>query len=231
MFSNSRSPTSTPPLSPVLLGGLAAQPLPPGLLQPALTSAMASVSKRHPGLFERLSDLGTPVYLIDPVDLPLAFVLTADAHQPTLKAVRDGEGIEAVATIRGPLLNLISLLEGRIDGDALFFSRELEIAGDTEAVVALRNAVDGLEIDLLSEVTASFGPLSGVVRRAARVGQGMFSRAAKDLSILHGALIAPTQRKLEAQASKLRDMEDKLASTKSAAPKARTNARQRVARS
>jgi len=210
----------TPPLSPILLGGLAARPLPPSILQPALTAAMATLSRRHPGLFERLSDLGTPVYLIDPVDLPLAFVLTADAEHPTLKAVRTGEGAKAVATIRGPLLTLISLLEGRIDGDALFFSRDLVIEGDTEAVVGLRNAVDGLEIDLIGEVTNTFGPLAGAVRRVAQVGQGLFSRAADDLSILHGALIAPTQRRLDAQGAKLKTLEDKLAN----APKTRQRA-------
>lgn len=200
----------TPPLSPVLLGGLAARPLSPKLLQPALSAAMATLSRRHPGLFERLSDLGSPVYLIDPIDLPLAFVLTADEEHPTLVAVRDGEGSGAVATIRGPLLNLISLLEGRIDGDALFFSRDLVIEGDTEAVVALRNAVDGLEIDLMAEMTASFGPLAGVVRKVAQLGQGVFSRMADDLSILHGALIAPTKRRVDAQGAKLRSLEEKL---------------------
>lgn len=200
-----------PPLSPILLGGLVARPLPPSVLQPALSHAMATITKRHPGLFERLSDLGAPVYLIDPVDLPLVFVLTADVDRPTLQALRDGEGAQVIATIRGPLLKLLSLLEGQIDGDALFFSRDLVIEGDTEAVVALRNAVDGLEIDLLSELAESFGPLSGVVRRVARTGQSVFGRMADDMSILHGALIAPTQRRVDAQAAKIRELEEKLA--------------------
>jgi len=41
---------------------------------------------------------------------------------------------------------MIELLEGRADGDALFFSRTLTVEGDMEAVVALRNAIDGSEI-------------------------------------------------------------------------------------
>ena len=203
----------TPPFSPILLGGLFARPLPPGLLQPALNSAMATIARGHPGLFERLSALGTPVYLIDPVDLPLAFILTAAADKPTVQAVRSGEGTDVRATIRGPLLTLIDLLEGNIDGDALFFSRDLVIEGDTEAVVALRNAVDGVEVDLIAELTAAFGPLSAPVRGLARLGQGLFRRAAEDLSILHGALVAPTQRRVNAQAAKLRALEDKLAVT------------------
>jgi len=221
----------TPPFSPILLGGLFVRPLPPGVLQPALNSAMATITRCHPGLFERLSALGAPVYLIDPVDLPLAFILTADADKPTVKAVRSydgaGDGAEVRATIRGPLLTLIDLLEGKIDGDALFFSRDLVIEGDTEAVVALRNAVDGVEVDLIAELTSAFGPLARPVRGLARLGQGLFRRAAEDLSILHGALVAPTQRRVDAQAAKLRALEDKVARE----PKTRTTPRGRVARS
>ncbi|MBL4614201.1 MAG: SCP2 sterol-binding domain-containing protein [Magnetovibrio sp.] len=220
----------TPPLSPILLGGLAARPLSPKLLQPALNTAMTTLSRRHPGLFERLSDLGTPVYLIDPVDLPLAFILTADGEHPTLRAARDGEGSSAIATIRGPMLDLLRLLEGKIDGDALFFSRSLVIEGDTEAVVALRNCVDGLEIDLMAEVTASFGPFAGPVRKVAQFGQGLFSRMADDLSILHRVLIAPTQRRVDAQGAKLRTLEEKINNAPKERSRGRSGARQRSVR-
>ena len=50
-------------------------------------------------------------------------------------------------------------MHGAYDGDALFFSRDLEIEGDTAAVVALRNAIDNEELDLVREATALLGPL------------------------------------------------------------------------
>ncbi|HEY9079863.1 ubiquinone anaerobic biosynthesis accessory factor UbiT [Magnetovibrio sp.] len=218
------SSAPTPPFSPVLIGGLFARPLPPSLLQPALNSAMAAIARSHPGLFERLSQLGAPVYLIDPVDLPLAFILTTDADKPRVKAVKSGEGTEVRATIRGPLLTLIDLLEGNIDGDALFFSRDLVIEGDTEAVVALRNAVDGVEVDLVAELTAAFGPLARPVRGLARFGQGLFRRAADDLAILHGALVAPTQRRVDVQAAKIRELEARLAGSVQSASRQRQRA-------
>ncbi|MBF0247573.1 MAG: SCP2 sterol-binding domain-containing protein [Alphaproteobacteria bacterium] len=223
MFSPpSSSSGPRPPLSPILIGGLVARPLPPSLLQPALSAAMATVNRRHPGLFERLSNLDTPVFLIDPVDLGLVFVLHADAERPTLTARRTGEGCGAVATIRGPLLKLLELLEGRTDGDALFFSRDLVIEGDTGAVVALRNAVDGTEIDLLNEVAGAFGPLAGPVRGVARFGQRIFARMAEDMEILHGALVSTTQRRVEAQGVKLRDLDAKVAELGKSARRQRT---------
>ncbi len=58
------------------------------------------------------------------------------------------------------------MLHGRYDGDALFFSRDLMIEGDTEVVLALRNALDDAELDLGAELAAMAGPLKGAVRRA-----------------------------------------------------------------
>ena len=209
----------TPPLSPVLLAGLAMRPLPPVLLQPALDAAMHAIRRRHPGVFERLSGLDAPLFLIDPTDLPFMFLLHADAEAPRLSAVSGGEGAmiaeeEATATIRGPLMTLIELMEGRLDGDALFFSRELVVEGETEAVVALRNAVDGAEIDVLSDVLSVLGPLAAPARRLADGAGFLFSRFADDLETLRSAVIAPAMRRTDAQAAKLRDIDEKLAASR-----------------
>ncbi len=199
-----------PPLSPVLLAGFLVRPLPPILLQPVLDLAMMAIRRRHPGLFERFSDIQNPLLVIDPVDLPLVFRLDADPLSPRLSAVRDAGDLSASATIRGPLLTLMELLEGRIDGDGLFFSRELSIEGDTEVVVALRNAIDSVEIDIIGDVLSLLGPLAGPSRNAVGVAQGLFDRAARDLQSLRAAVIAPALSQGEFQAARLRDLEDKV---------------------
>lgn len=53
-----------------------------------------------------------------------------------------------MATIRGPVEPLLDLMEGRADGDALFFSRRLKIEGSMDAVVSLRNALDAAPVSL-----------------------------------------------------------------------------------
>ena len=98
-----------PPLSPVLLAGLALGPVPPLFLLPALSAAHAVMRRRHSGVFERLAELGDALFAIDPVDLPMVFLLRPGGDRPGLRAARDGA--EATATIRGPLLALIDLLE------------------------------------------------------------------------------------------------------------------------
>ncbi len=207
----SQAQAGAPPLTPFLLAGLALRPVPPALLQPFLTFSMRAIERRHPSLFERLSGVEEPEFLIDPTDLPFAFLLSIDPLLPTLTAYTDAEGLEPTATIRGPLMTLVHLLEGRIDGDAMFFSRDLVIEGDTEAVVALRNAVDGAEIDVVEDVLAFLGPLGSPARIAFQVGAAIFSRAATDMETLRSALIAPALKRSEAQAAELKDLEDKVA--------------------
>jgi len=211
-----------PPLSPVLLAGIALRPLPPALLQPALNTAMSAIRRRHPGVFDRLACLDNPIYLIDPTDLPFMFLLRPDPDAPSLMAVAEADADGATATIRGPLLTLIELMEGRLDGDALFFSRELVVEGDTEAVVALRNAVDGAEIDVVSDLLSLLGPLSGPARVLADRAGWVFSRLTQDLETVRSAVIAPAMRRTDTQAARLRELDEKLAASRRRAPRARS---------
>jgi predicted lipid carrier protein YhbT len=61
------------------------------------------------------------------------------------------------------------MLHGTEDGDALFFSGDLEISGDTGAVLALRNALDDAELDLTEELAALAGGAGPLLRQASRM--------------------------------------------------------------
>ena len=190
-----------PPFSPVLLGGLLLAPVPDLLLRPLLRAVMAAVAKQHPGMFERLGSYADTVFLIDPVDLPIRFLLQADAERPKLTIAREADTARATAAIRGSLLALIDLLEGRVDGDALFFSRRLLIEGDTEAVVALRNAVDGEEINIIDDILVRAGPLARPPPPAAKQLLRRARRAEADMAMLQDALLQPAMERIEAQAA------------------------------
>jgi len=65
----------------------------------------------------------------------------------------------------------LQLVDADADGDALFFSRDLVISGNTEAVVTLRNALDDVDGSIAEDVADMFGPPGrfalGYLRRAA----------------------------------------------------------------
>lgn len=123
---------------------------------------------RRPELFARLDVHASKMFLIDPTDLPFVFRLRPDPDYPMIDPVRRSDAAHWDARIAGPFAALIGMVHGAFDGDALFFSRDIVIEGDTEAVLALRNAIDDAEMDLAAEMAATFGVEGTPVEKLAR---------------------------------------------------------------
>ncbi|MCW2248992.1 putative lipid carrier protein YhbT [Azospirillum fermentarium] len=138
--------------------GIISRPFGGPPVQAVLDLGMALLRRRHPGLCGRLADLDGAEVLIDPTDMPACLTLRL-GPAPRLRLVRRDGAPPCTAAVRGRFAVLLDLLEGRIDGDALFFSRDLTVEGDTETVVALRNAVDGEDMNLSAALAALPGPL------------------------------------------------------------------------
>lgn len=214
-----RAPSEVGPSSPlslVLLAGLALRPIPLPMLQPLLRLAAGAVARRHPALLARLEGFEDARFLIDPVDLPIAFLLRLGGGRLELSALGKDAGAQgATAVVRGPLLILLDMLEGRIDGDAVFFTRDLTIEGDTEAVVALRNSIENAEIDLAGDMAALLGPLQGLGRAGFHAMTRLARAAARDLETLRAALLAPLERQAGRQAREVEELKAALAALKS----------------
>ena len=121
-----------------------------------LTLIARRLIARHPSLIGRLGEYGQARFAIDPTDLPLVLVLHPHPTRTRITVHRTAPAVEA--RIAGPLAALLGLVHGAYDGDALFFSRDLVIEGDTSAALALRNAIDDAELDLGAEIAALAGP-------------------------------------------------------------------------
>lgn len=150
------------------MGGAALRFAPLAPLSFAAGRLARSLGRRHPALFARLGDQASKIFLIDPTDLPLVLLLSPRPEAPRLDVVRREAAGRSDARIAGPLAALVGLVHGAFDGDALFFSRDLIIEGDTGAILALRNAIDNEEIDLVREAAALLGPFETVAIRPAR---------------------------------------------------------------
>jgi predicted lipid carrier protein YhbT len=152
---------------------LALRPLPLAPLQPILTILLDAIVRRHPLIFERLGRHADKRFGLDPTDLPFAFILDPRAGDARIRAVRwiPKKGLDAKIT--GRFSVLIGLANGSFDGDALFFSRDVTVEGDIEAIVALRNAMDDAGINLVADAVASLGPaFEAAERMIASLAQG-----------------------------------------------------------
>ncbi len=149
---------------------LALRVLPLLPISASLTAFSRRITKRSPGLFRRLGEYDRKRFILDPTDLPILLRLDANGGIPITTAHRKDPG-DGDAKIAGSLAALLGLVHGAYDGDALFFSRDLVIEGDTAAALALRNAIDDAELDLAEEIAAFSGPLARPVRRLAALAQ------------------------------------------------------------
>jgi predicted lipid carrier protein YhbT len=125
-----------------LLGLLPALPL-----ELICSQLAADAAAARPTFAARLGHYAGATFAIDPVDCPFVFLITLRQGAPAFRIVRGLERTHYAARIAAPLMVLLGMLDGTYDGDALFFSRDLVIEGDTEAVLALRNALDDAEFD------------------------------------------------------------------------------------
>ena len=160
-------PLAIETMPPIL--AFALRPLPVPLLSLALSALTRSVAKRHPSLFRRLGPYADARFVLDPTDLPFVICLCPNANRPHVTMHRSAP--QGDARIAGPLAALLGMVHGAFDGDALFFSRDLMIEGNTEAVLALRNAIDDAELDIGAELQALSGPFAGLLGRAISLAQ------------------------------------------------------------
>ena len=192
---------------PVALAGIAARALPRPLLEQVSTAAMDQLARRHPGLFERLNGYADADILIEATDFGIGLRLWPGAAPPRLKVVTAREfSPPPAACVRGPFAALIGLLEGSLDGDALFFSRDLMIEGDTELVLALRNAIESAEIDLAVDLLAPLAPFDAPARAMIGFGGRLMRRAFRDAEIVRSMFAMPSElRAVEAALAGLRE--------------------------
>lgn len=133
-------------------------PFPLIFVQPFLGRIVRNIAIKRPGLFRRIGEHKNKLFLIDPVDFPFVMLLRAHPDRPSLKIFRRDNLPSCDARIAGTFLTLLDMVDGRLDGDALFFSRDLSVEGDIEAVVCLRNALDDLEGSVVEDCADLFGP-------------------------------------------------------------------------
>lgn len=163
-----------PPIRPLVLQnfpGWLLSPIPLVFLQPVLQRLVLRIAHQRPDLFDRLGVYKDKRYLIEPANLPFAFLLCPNPEQPKLFACRRKRLPQHDAKISASFLTLLAMIDGCLDGDAIFFNRNMIIEGDIEAVVVLRNAIDDLEGSIADDLAGHFGkPAKAALAAIRRIG-------------------------------------------------------------
>ncbi len=107
----------------------------------AFGAFVTQVVEFNPDLKERLPEIDGKVYRFEATDLGKSFYLLIEDETIRVRPYHAGE---PDATMRGALKILLGVLLGRLDPDTVFFSRELEINGDTAAALHLKNILSSI---------------------------------------------------------------------------------------
>jgi len=148
---------------------------PPHLLGPMLEALMRKIEERHPRLFANLERLDPALVSFEVLDLPHVFSLRFGGGKACLRVVPEGDSEKPDAVIRGRLSSLLDMLEGRTDGDTLFFARDITVTGDSSVVVGLRNTLDREALNVMDEVLSFCGPFA----KPAGMGLSILERVGK----------------------------------------------------
>jgi predicted lipid carrier protein YhbT len=198
---------------PILPLSLALAVAPGGLVDAALDAMLAAALSRHRRLFARLAPLGPADILIDPTDLPVVFRLRIDGARGALRSLPRGRIADPAprTTVRGTFAALVELLEGRVDGDALFFARRLGVEGDTAPVVALRNALEADPVRIDALALAPLWPFDQIARPLAQHAMAAIREADRCLAALRRTIERPLAARLDEQEQALRGLAARLA--------------------
>ncbi|VAW07109.1 hypothetical protein MNBD_ALPHA01-1506 [hydrothermal vent metagenome] len=195
--------------SPLLMAGMLIRPLPLAPLNRLLQHVARRIQNNHPAILDRLRPLTGTTFLIRPTDMPHAIRMTVgDGHMDC--HIEDEFLAPADVTITGPLLSLIDMMDGKLDGDALFFSRSLTVEGDTEALLTLRNAIDSDDIDLRAEILAAFGPLEKPAAAVLKIGDQLYQRLSHNMNMISTAITRPLSTQLDGLEQENHVLRDKI---------------------
>jgi len=122
------------------------RPVPDPIATQICQYCIARFERLYPSVFSRLDPLHGQTLLIDPDDLLFSFLFSFTHQGLKVKAMKQKPIKPPDASIKGTLGNLLQLAEGKVDGDALFFTRQLQIEGDMELILTVRNALEGEDV-------------------------------------------------------------------------------------
>lgn len=142
--------------------------IPAPVLAPMVRILNRTLHRRHPALVKAFGRLDPATVHVTLTDVPHRFQIGYGNGRMDVSVLTNPNPPAPDAAMSGNLATMIDLLEGRIDSDALFFTRDLRVTGSTAVAVAVRNTMDREVIDLRDDIAAAFGPFERPARRIGR---------------------------------------------------------------
>ena len=197
-------------LSANMLIGMLLQPIIPKIIvQKAIDSLTAYFTKIHPGVVDRMSDYAPARIVLNPTDMPFYFLAEfTKSNFHILYIENDDIDLQEITTISATFDFFLKMLERQSDGDALFFSRQLMIEGDTTIVVALRNILEAENVNINDDINETFGTLSPMVNFIKNLSIGILAKTDKSITQIKQSIVGKLSSDHEFQKKKYQKMKE-----------------------
>lgn len=200
-----------PDFKPSLLLGILAKPIARGpILQNAINRLTKLFIQKHPKVITKMAEYTPARLVLIPSDMPFCFFVefTKDNMQINIidQNAFDGKNLTCITA---SLELFIKMLEGNLDGDALFFSRQLTVAGDTTIIVALRNILEAENVNIKTDIDETFGVFSGAFHLVNNLLCAIYKGIDTNFDIVKSSIVDKLDQKVTHNASKHNKLEDK----------------------
>jgi predicted lipid carrier protein YhbT len=167
---------------------------------------------RYPDLKKQLSELSGKIFEFAVEDLEESFYMMVD-DQGGVTIHTYCDNISHV-TMSGSTSAFLSLLFQTTDPDSLFFSRALNLSGETDTGLHFKNILNNVDINWEQELTSLFGSvvaksLMTIARQAQEVGEQGKEKVEEDIENWMGEKKLPLKEKFDNYSSGVDELVEK----------------------
>ncbi|NQY43579.1 MAG: SCP2 sterol-binding domain-containing protein [Legionellales bacterium] len=203
---------NTKPFSIVsLMSSLTSPLIPRPLIQKTIDILTNSFVEMHPNVIQRMAEFSPAIMILDPIDLPFSFLTEFTKNDLKIIIVDDDKYMgNDITKISAPIGFFLNMLEGEKDGDALFFSRQLTVEGDTTIIVALRNILEAESVNINQDIDEKFSSFGKIIHFVKNLVSFIVIKSDQNLDQIKKSIVGDLQAQTNLHNSKIKDMEAKL---------------------
>ncbi len=193
-----------PEFNSALLFGMLSEPF---ICKPILQTGINKLTKlflqQHPKVITKMAEFSPARLVLVPADMPFCFFVefTKDSLQINIIDSNAYSGSN-LTIVTASLEVFIKMLEGDLDGDALFFSRQLMVEGDTTIVVALRNILEAESVNIKKDVNETLGVFAAPFNFFINLACVIYNDIDDNLSSVKSSIVSKLDQQIISQSSK-----------------------------
>ena len=201
-----------PEFNSSLLYGLLAKPI---ICRPIIQIGISKLTKlfidKHPRVIKKMSQFSPSRMVLVPLDMPFDFFVEFSNESLQINIIDKNTYLgKNLTKITASIDVFVKMLEGNLDGDALFFSRKLIIEGETTIIVALRNILEAENVNIKNDIKKSLGIFYPAFTFLNNIFLTLKNELDQNLGVVKSSMVENIEQQISSQKREHNQLKDKL---------------------